>query len=507
MDVRNHETELKQLAAFVHEECQKRLKAYEAQPRDAAEHFETENEVLSGGYAYRQLYELVQNAADAILEAAEPQGRIHVFLSPRRLEAANTGAALDEPGIVALLNARSSPKRGNQIGRFGIGFKSLLKLGGRVDLTSRTVGLRFDPEACRDRIRGHLGLAKNAPAPGMRLAEVLDPAAESSPLSSTSRWNWATTVVSAEISDDAAFDRLSQEIAAFPAEFLLFLPSAISLELEVEGAAPRLLTKRFEDGFAVVGDGTNEARWKVFEASAKVEGQAARSDATHIQAREQVPLSWAVPVGGREQAGRFWAFFPTETQSRTSGILNAPWKLNSDRTNLIRGPWNEAIMQAAADLISGSLTALSTPDDCGAAVSAFPRQPERQDEIAVPLVRSLWDKIVSSEVLPDANGIPRNPAQLLRHFVENTEICRSWADLAGADARERYLHPDCYVSEARVSRLNALVAEARRREMQVLAKSPADKWLDCIANTDVAMARRTLAFVGNLLQEKFKHGL
>ncbi|MCE6971112.1 sacsin N-terminal ATP-binding-like domain-containing protein, partial [Cereibacter sphaeroides] len=507
MDVRNHETELKQLAEFVHDECQKRLRAYEAQPRDAAEHFETENEVLSGGYAYRQLYELVQNAADAILEAAEPQGRIHVFLSPHRLEAANTGAALDEPGIVALLNARSSPKRGNQIGRFGIGFKSLLKLGGRVDLTSRSVGLRFDPEACRDHIRGHLGLAKNAPAPGMRLAEVLDPAAESSPLFSTSRWSWATTVVSAEISDDAAFDRLSQEIADFPAEFLLFLPSAISLKLEVEGAAPRLLTKRFEDGFAVVGDGTNEARWKVFEASAKVESQAARSDATHIQAREQVPLSWAVPVGGREQAGRFWAFFPTETQSRTSGILNAPWKLNSDRTNLIRGPWNEAIMQAAADLISGSLTALSTPEDCGAAVSAFPRQPERQDEIAVPLVRSLWDKIVSSEVLPDVNGIPRNPSKLVRHFVENTEICRSWANLAGADARESYLHPDCYSSEARVSRLKALVEEARRRDMQVLAKPPADEWLNCIASTDLALARNALAFVGRLLQEKYKHGL
>jgi uncharacterized membrane-anchored protein YhcB (DUF1043 family) len=104
MDVRNYETELKQLSEFVHDEYQKRLQAYEAQPRDADEHFETENEVLSGGYAYRQLYELVQKAASAILEAAEPQGRIHVFLSPRRLEAANTGAALDGPGIVALLN-------------------------------------------------------------------------------------------------------------------------------------------------------------------------------------------------------------------------------------------------------------------------------------------------------------------------------------------------------------------------------------------------------------------
>ena len=103
-DVSAHD--LTTLSRFVHDECERRLRAYEAQPRDAAEHFETENEVLSGGYAHRQLYELVQNAADAILEAQEESGRIIVRLSPDRLEVANTGTALDEPGIVALLNVR-----------------------------------------------------------------------------------------------------------------------------------------------------------------------------------------------------------------------------------------------------------------------------------------------------------------------------------------------------------------------------------------------------------------
>lgn len=507
MDVRNREPDLKQLVEFVHNECQKRLRAYEAQPRDAAEHFETENEVLSGGYAYRQLFELIQNAADAILEAAEPEGRIHVYLSPNRLEAANTGAVLDEPGIVALLNARSSPKRGNQIGRFGIGFKSLLKLGGRVDLTSRSVGLRFDPEACRERIRQHLGLDKDAPAPGMRLAEVLDPSAESSPLSKSSRWNWATTVVSAEIADEAAFDRLSHEMASFPAEFLLFLPAEITLVLEIEGGETRTLTKRIEGDVYIVSDGTDEARWKVFETTARTDDQAALADATHIQAREQVPLSWAVPIGGREQAGRFWAFFPTETQSRVSGILNAPWKLNSDRTNLISGPWNEAIMEAAADLISSSLATLSTSDDLGAAVSAFPRQLDRQDEIAAPLVRSLWDRIVNSAVLPNVNGTLRKPNLLLRHYVEEKEICNSWAALASADARERYLHPDCCASEARVSRLSALVDQAKRRDIQVLDKPPANEWLDCIGSVNPTRAREALAFVGRLLDERYKYKL
>ena len=507
MDVRTQQPELEQLSEFVHDECQKRLKAYEAQPRDAAEHFETENEVLSGGYAYRQLYELVQNAADAILEAKEPNGRICVRLSPDRLEAANTGAALDEGGIVALLNARSSPKRGNQIGRFGIGFKSLLKLGGRVDLTSKSVGLRFDPEACRNRIRDHLGLASDARAPGMRLAEVLDPNATGSPLSGQGKWNWATTVVSAEIADESTFDRLKKELAEFPAEFLLFLPSDISLELEVEGAEPRLIKKRFEDGSAVVSDGASESMWKVFETRVRVENPEARSDATHIQARDQVPLAWAVPVGGREQAGRFWAFFPTETQSRTSGILNAPWKLNSDRTNLIRGPWNEAIMQAAAELIGASLSALPTPDDQGAAVSAFPRQPERQDEIAIPLIRTLWDRIVGSEVLPNVNGTPTRPGDLKRHFVEDTEICKSWASHASTNARQRHLHPDCYSSEARLSRLNALVAEAKRREIVVLPKPSSEDWLECIAKTDLDSAKRVLAFVGDLLKKRYDYRL
>lgn len=495
--------DLTALSRFVHDECERRLRAYEAQPRDAVEHFETENEVLSGGYAYRQLYELVQNAADAILEAGESQGRICVRLAPDRLEAANTGAALDEGGIVALLNARSSPKRGNQIGRFGIGFKSLLKLGGQVDLISRSVGLRFSPEACRNRIREHLGLAPDARAPGMRLAEVLDPNANGSSLSAQGKWSWATTVVSAEIADQSAFDRLRKEFADFPAEFLLFLPSDISLELEVKGDEPRRITKRFEDGVAIVIDGANEAKWRVFETNVRVQSLEARSDATHIQARDQVPLAWAVPVGGREQAGRFWAFFPTETQSRTSGILNAPWKLNSDRTNLIRGPWNEAIMQAAAELIGASLSALPTPEDQGAAVSAFPRQPERQDEIAVPLIRTLWDRIVTSEVLPNVDGTPSRPSELVRHFIEVTDVCKSWASHASISARQRYLHPDCYSSEARVSRLNALVAEAKRRDMVVLPKSSSRDWLECIAKTDLASAKQVLAFVGDLLKKRY----
>src|SRR5438128_432580 len=45
--------------------------AYRARPRLLEEHHGIEQTVLAGGYGYRQIVELVQNGADAILEAHE----------------------------------------------------------------------------------------------------------------------------------------------------------------------------------------------------------------------------------------------------------------------------------------------------------------------------------------------------------------------------------------------------------------------------------------------------
>jgi hypothetical protein len=145
------------LVAFVQDRFERRLANYKNIPDEVRDHHETEIEALAGGYSYRQVLELVQNAADAILEQSlvrgPTAGRIVLRLADNRLYAANTGAPLSRDGIIALLSARSSPKRQNQIGRFGIGFKSLLGLGGRIDLFSRSVCLRFDPDRCGDHSR------------------------------------------------------------------------------------------------------------------------------------------------------------------------------------------------------------------------------------------------------------------------------------------------------------------------------------------------------------------
>lgn len=173
-----------------------RILAYKVSPVDIKEHFGIEQVVLAGGYGYRQVLELVQNGADAILEAhndGRPEGdspRIEVFLDDSCLYVANTGAPFSEEGIRALLHSHSSPKRGNQIGRFGLGFKSLLRLGGKIDITSGEVAFGFDPDRCRRELRDQFDVTDT---PGLRLAWDLDEARADV---LRNRFPWATTVSS-----------------------------------------------------------------------------------------------------------------------------------------------------------------------------------------------------------------------------------------------------------------------------------------------------------------------
>lgn len=124
------------IAQLIDDKYKARLAGYRLNPADIREHAGIEETVLAGGYGYRQILELVQNGADAIMEA-ESSGevpRIDVLLRGDYLYVANTGAPLSAEGVEALLQSHSSPKRGDQIGRFGLGFKSLLRLEGKVDV-------------------------------------------------------------------------------------------------------------------------------------------------------------------------------------------------------------------------------------------------------------------------------------------------------------------------------------------------------------------------------------
>ena len=480
-----------------------RLAAYIASPGDIREHYGIEQTVLAGGYGYRQLLELVQNGADAILESPASghsiveSNRIEVFLAGSHLYVANTGAPLNADGIVALLSSHSSPKRANQIGRFGLGFKSLLRLGGQIDLFSIGAAMRFDPERCRQELCDQFNVTN---APGLRLAWVLDEHRERIADPILGRFEWATTIVRAEITDTELYQHLQNEIMEFPSEFLLFLPVPVVVSLDAGAETKRVVRRESEGIDTVLYDGEKVSRWRVFEKAVMVTDERARKDATHIHARDvAVPISWAVPLDTtREEAGRFWAFFPTHTPTRLPGIINAPWKLNSDRNAIIAGEWNNILMLEAAGLVSESLRSLATVEDPARPLDAFPRQLDRQDEDAAPLVNALWKHIENSESIPNAKGEFQCPRVLLRHPRDTMDLARDWstAALTGLDT---VVHHAC-LSRERNSRLAELNRRLEKSQLGVSQESPfsnlnrADEvsWFGDVASIEATRAMKAL---------------
>ncbi|MCZ9341647.1 hypothetical protein NGM37_28180, partial [Streptomyces sp. TRM76130] len=106
------------------EQSSRVLRTYAVDPGLIPEHANSERRITQGGYGDRQLFELVQNAADEI--AAEPGGIVHVVLTGTHLYCANEGTPVTPEGAETILRMSMSRKRGGQIGRFGVGVKSVL---------------------------------------------------------------------------------------------------------------------------------------------------------------------------------------------------------------------------------------------------------------------------------------------------------------------------------------------------------------------------------------------
>src|SRR3954454_11986883 len=94
------------------------IRTYEVDARRIIEDANIERVAIEGGYARRQLFELIQNGADELIEE---RGRIEVVLTQGCMYCANEGRAISVDGVGALLGSHNSRKSGIEIGRFGLG--------------------------------------------------------------------------------------------------------------------------------------------------------------------------------------------------------------------------------------------------------------------------------------------------------------------------------------------------------------------------------------------------
>jgi hypothetical protein len=455
----------KTLQQWIEDQRHSAMRSFEALPRLIKEQGLQEESFRTGGYAHRQILELAQNAADALRRGGD-RGRVEVVLRDDVLYCANEGAAFTQGGLEAVCHAYLSDKRGDEMGRFGLGFKSVLGVTDTPAILSTSVSLKFSADVAR---RALEPLWPDAPRyPVLRLPMIADAEAEmaSDPVLEE-LGEWAQTIVRLPLVRGA--DRLRQELKDFPKEFLLFAPYIAELVMDIDGDIRR---------FRCVHEGGNRyslfagdelpTGWKVWHQSHRPT-EAALAEVGEAIRRPEVTVTYAVPLDGTQSLGRFWSYFPLQDFTSARGFHNAPWHISDDRTNLLPGNFNEELLGVVAELIVNALPELSAADDPARHFDFMPARGREFDNFGDLRLTELVPRIAEKTAcIPDSDGLLRMPSTLeyphadLRVGLETVEL---WHASPGRPARSP--HPSCFRNATRRSRLYRL---ARGEAMKAIGR-------------------------------------
>ncbi|MER8231981.1 DEAD/DEAH box helicase family protein [Streptomyces sp. NPDC094049] len=430
-----------------------------------------------------------------------------------------------------------SRKRGGQIGRFGVGVKSVLVVTDAPQFFSSTGSFGFDREWAHEQIRSVAGvtdlLGERFEAPVLRMARPLDDASEraADPVLDE-LLGWATTVVRLPLLPGAA-ERLGQDMHGspsaggreeFPVGFQLFSPHVGTVVLEDRRPRPvvrRTLVVENDRELHTVreqrpGRHPSDSGWRVFTLTHEPT-QVARSSAGELHDRVALDISWAVREYERDSAGllsspkgrgRFWSFFPTKYEMTLSGILNGAWKTNEDRQNLLdSSPFNQEMIRVAARLVVESLPELAPAEDPGAYLPLLPGRPRESETVSWAdryLTERIWEATARLPSLPDQDGLLRAPHDLNIHpsLGKDTKSVVGWLTLWNScpGRPTDWLHPSAEADVLRAGKTDHILKAARRERASVR------QWLEALAGSGTADASATaVRIVASMIESNSPH--
>ena len=473
------------LRAYIEERQATVLATYENDPDLLIEHVRQEESFRTGGYGTRQISELLQNAVDAI--GLGSTGTVELRLAGGALYCANEGQGFSRDGVRAVTHAFLSSKRGDEIGRFGLGFKSVLGVSDHPQIFSHTVSFEFNAPGTAELFAGipHDG----GRLPLLRMPTLASPetaAAQDPHLAEL--MEWATTVVKLPLTREGA--RLRKELEAFSPESLLFFKPLDRLRISLEKVDETVDETEFareghpEDGQVVISaPGVEPTKWLYAEREYRPsEAVAATLPSTAL--RESMTVSYAVRPEGRAGVGRLWAWFPLRDETTASGVFNAPWQVNDDRTSLVAGSaLNDELLDVATDLFLDVVARASTPEDLGAHLDLFPaRGKEARSWADRYLSEAIPRQAMRRPMIPDVTGTLRGP----RAFtgipdLGKTPITADAAELWQRNApRNDMPHWQCFTTPTRRLRLRTLLGgtDSERSNSEVTLA----RWLEELAH-------------------------
>lgn len=402
-----------ELVSFVGEQEGRALENYRRDGNLLREHAGQEAEWQRGGYGTRQIPELLQNAVDAHT-GSDVEGRVEFRMAGGSLYVANQGAPFHLKGLEAVCYAFISPKRGEEIGKFGIGFKSVLAVTSHPQIYSRTVSFEFNSDVAIEALRDIVPDGQALPA--MRVPTLIDhESAFATDPHLAELASWATTIVRLPLERDGA--RIRDELLKFDGKLLLFTKGVIELTVslaELDGSLRRASFRRRRDHRAnlitIETDGGVSQRFHYREALHQV-SKPTLASLSEAKRRDVMPVAYAVDASDPRPLGQFWSWLPLQDETTARGIFNAPWDVSDDRRTMrpvSESRLNAELLDAMVELFLEATEDLSTPDDPARHLDFFPARGRE--------IRSSADAFLSARipiaararpVVPDATGTLR----------------------------------------------------------------------------------------------------
>lgn len=492
--------------------------SYRANPHLITEHANHEESIRVGGYANRSLLELVQNAADAMTGATqhtEGAGRVEIVLDldHQTLYCANGGRPFSRSGLTAIAHAHLSGKRGDEIGRFGLGFKSVLAVTEEPQVFSRSISFEFNSAKAKAALTSIGSTARRFPV--LRTVTRIDAEAEFAKdpiLDELARW--AATVV--RLPHAVKLDNLKKEIEEFRSEFLLFVNAVREVRLRVIGADAdfdtRHVSRNLGDGrFRIERPDGDHDEWFVLDQMHSPSHEA-RTEVGEAVSRDKVKVTVAVPTRiGQLKIGEFWSYFPLQDRTSASALFNAPWSVNDDRTTLLKNGYNREILVTLSEMFLDLLPKVSSADDPAAHLDYMPARGRETHSFGDDILCAHAPQFGCERALiPDATGALCMPEELrpLDFLGVNATESDHEAWINSPNTRDDVPHWRCYANAQRVARLRTLYVcskfvgflDVRPREeakaLSQIGKRGVQAWLrEWAEGADMTSAAKALDFV------------
>ncbi len=381
------------------------------------------------------VYELLQNAEDALerrfrldpLNGCPRAVRFRLFHD--RLEFRHFGVPFDEEDVRGISDVLKGTKTRDfdQIGKFGIGFKSVYAFTGAPEVHSGdehfVIKRYIRPEA-------------KVPSPCLSISH--DETVFIFPFNHK------------DLPENLAFDLISSKLRGLGPRVLLFLRRIDEIEWSVEPSGEKgqyIKESSAVDGFkiarrvTVIGQKDSqekEENWLVFERPVTAPNGS-------CEVRVEVGFSIETNIPGKtESIGRIdqsplVVYFPTEKDTRLGFLLQGPYRTTPARDNIPEDDyWNKTLITETAELVAESLRHLRAMGLLS--VSLLEALPIRMEEFPesmmfYPIFSRVQKALMSEELLPTSDGgfVAARNAKLVRGAAlmkilnqeQLTALCRS----------------------------------------------------------------------------------